>query len=182
MRDSIGKAIMCMLIAATFMMPLVGNTARAEEVGCTWEFDSYLPIDAWETNPEYMVDGNPFTYASTTITGDTQYLNGNDYDEDYNYTITKVWIRIHAKYSGNETDIILTPIRDHRPGNNYRIALDTTGDWSEWINITGDWPTQSWWTWDDITDLECVVMADGNNDPFTAYCSVVQILVWFIVP
>lgn len=164
------------------LLLILGNTALSQDRGeKTYYFDSCSPFEAWETNPGYMVDENPLTYASTT-TCDTQYLNGNNYDEDYNYTITKVWIRIHAKYSGNETDIILTPIRDHVPGNNYRITPGTSGDWSEWINITADWPTQSWWTWDDIRDLECVVMADCNIDPFTLYCSVVQIAVWFIVP
>ena len=170
-----------MVIVTTFMIPLLGNTVCADEVGCDWYFDSYLPIDAWENDPENMVDGNPGTFASTSTSGDTQYLNGNEYDEEYEYEITKVWIKVWGKYSGSETDILLTPIRDRVPGDTYRFTPDTSLNYSEWFNITGDWPTQSWWTWEDIEDLECVVMADYNENSFTLYCSQVDIAVWFIV-
>lgn len=189
MKNSIGKTLICIVIAISLFTPLMGDTACADEVGCGWDFDDYDRSETWETNPENMCDGNPYTYASTTIDGDVQLLNSTDYDHEeleYDYPITAVWIRAWGYYTGNESTIILRPRHRGNDGRNMYFFTPGNGEQnngsSDWYNITNDWGDLNW-LWEDIANnLSCWVEAQGGPGGFTLYCSRVEILVWFIVP
>ncbi len=181
------RTILCMLIATIFLMPLMGNTACASEESCIYDFDSYddseLGGEAWETNPGYMADRNPNTYASTTIERDIELLD-EIYCNPAPFEITKVEIRARGKYSGNVRDIILRPVFNGTlDGDNYYFTPTATGAESEWFDITDDF-AQYGWDWTDVQNLDCDVESgfDPSGGPFTLYCSRVQIQVTFIVP
>lgn len=173
-------------------MPLMGNTALGDEVTCPFRFDSYNSERAWETNPEYMVDGNITSFATTTIIDEAQHLDENRYDHanmSYNYTITKVCIQAYGYWSGNQHNIFLQPFRGNESG---RIHIWTPPEgppdgynesyWSERFDITADFPTLREWTWEDIESLDCLVIAGDGIGSFTVGVSYVWILVSFIVP
>lgn len=186
MRRSIGKTLLCLVVATTFLTPLLGDTARSEEVFCVWEFVSYDTGQAWETNPQYMVDGNQSTYTSTTIDEDVELLDENDYDEGYSYNITKVELRAKGYYTGNFSYIILRPVfggTDDGDDHRFLPKKDlVNASWSEWFDITDDPNAGPVWNWDEVTDLDCDVEAESPHESFTVYCSMVEIRVHFIVP
>ena len=186
------RTILCLLIATVFLMPLTGNTACASEESCIYHFNSYddseLGGEAWETNPWYMVDGNPNTYASTTIERDIELLNGNNCRPEGPFVITMVEIRARGYYTGDARDIILRPVFGGTlDGNNHYFSPPEgleNASWSDWFDITDDPNSHTWWNWTDVQNLDCDVESgfDPSGGPFTLYCSLVEIRVTFIVP
>ncbi len=180
------KAISIILITVVFLMPFMGNTVVSEGRGSyTWYFNSYNPFEAWETNPQYMVDGSTNNFSSTSTASDVQHLTGSTYEPTHeNGTITKVEIRAHGYYlwSGNDVDIILRPVFPGGDGDDHTFDCGTFPGWSAWFDITADTNHPDPWEWIDIRDLDCDVEARPNPagpDEWTLYCSKVEIRVTY---
>lgn len=179
------KAVICLLIATVFLMPLIGNTVASEGRGTyTWYFDSYDPFEAWETNPQYMVDGSLLTFASTRTGGDVELCDDSSYEPTHpDYTIIKVELRAWGKYAGGQQGvIILRPVFRLGDGDNHSFyPPENNSGWSEWFDITNDTNAPDPWTWLDIANLDCKVIADIDPAGLvcTLYCGKVEIRVTY---
>lgn len=180
------KLILCLLIVTVFLIPLMGNSVLSEGRSsgtAIYDFIAYDEGEAWEINPEYMVDCNISNYASTNISGDVEYLIRNSYDGiPPGRTITKVELRAYGKYSGSVSDIILRPVfYGIWDGANHYFTPGTTGDWSEWFDITDDPNPGPTWDWDGILNLDCDVEMGPCAGQYQSwvYCSKVQIRVTY---
>ncbi len=175
------RPIVCLLVATVFLIPLMGSTALGAESTVTYYFDSYDTNVAWETNPQYMVDGNLGTFAETTIDGDVELLDGNTCPGTNLGTITKVELRTYGKYTGSQHDIILVPVfGGSSDGDEYSFATPRFAMFSEWFDITNDDNAPATWNWNHIVTLDCKVIAENNpGGSFTLYCSIVQIRVTY---
>jgi hypothetical protein len=139
----------------------------------------------WETNPSYMVDSNISIYASTTINNDRERCNNNTCDGTDLGTISKVEIRClgyHGYLESQADNIVLRPIFNAKPGDDHTFVTSTSGDWSQWFDITNDPNVPEGWIWSDVEDLFCDVVAikDPYGPPiFTLYCSKVELRVTY---
>ena len=185
LKKNIMRSIVCLLVATVFLMPLMGNTVLGEdEKEVLYYFNSYdRRTEAWETNPENMVDGDIDTFAETTDEGHVQLCDDNTYLGGSPGTITKVELRVWGYYSGDQHDIILQPVFNGSNGDEY--SYNTTDDlvFSPWFDITEDNNAPETWTWTDVDTLDCYVKAEDKVTglSFKLSCSVVQIHVTFEV-
>jgi len=143
-------------------------------------FNSYDNNIAWATSPSYMVDGSTSNYASTTLDGDVGLCDGNSCSTSDLGAIGIVELRSYGYYSGYQRDTILRPVfGGTTDGYFYPQRTNATPSWSEWSYITNDpyGPGQQSWTWNDVQNLDCKVIAEGGMLPFTLYCSKVEIRV-----
>jgi hypothetical protein len=144
-------------------------------------FNSYSGGETWATNPGYMVDGSTSTYASTTLGGDVELINGNNCSGSYLGEIIKVELRVRGYYTGNQRDIILTPVFGGTThGGHYTYGTTTTPSWSQWFDITADPFFTPPWNWTKVHNLDCDVEAKSGYGAFTLYCSKVEIRVTYI--
>ncbi len=173
------KTILCILMATVFLIPLIGNTAVADTT--IYHFSEYNPFIAWPTNPEYMVDGNESTFASTKNDDGVQQIYGPLTAGAVPDTITKVEIRAKGNFSGDcYANIILQPIFRSGDGDDHVWNLTTSVNWSPWYDITSDTNAPDPWTVDDIATLKVNVTAVIPICPrrvITVYCSMVQLLI-----
>jgi len=147
----------------------------------TYYFNSYSIGETWATNPGYMVDGSTSTYASTTSNGDVELCNGNSCSGLYLGEIIKVELRVFGYYTGNQRDIILTPVFGGTThGGHYAYGTTTTPSWSQWFDITADPFFTPPWNWTKVHNLDCDVEAKSGFSFFTLYCSKVEIRVTYI--
>lgn len=145
-------------------------------------FNSY-DTELWTTNYSYMVDGGSTNYASTSTVGDIETLDGNNCTGSETGNITSVWLRTKGYYSGIKRTILLRPIfNGELPGDNYEFdEISTSSEWSQLFEITEDHGAPETWTWNDVANLDCDVIADNSAESrFTLYCSQVEILVCYI--
>lgn len=178
------KTLLCLLIATAFIIPLFGGNAvsdsRAQKI---YHFNDYDTNEAWETNPQYMVDGDPDTYASTTDDTKKQRCNETNCSGTDLGGIIRVEIRTKGYYSGGERDICLTPwFTGTEEGDDHIFdAPDQTGlnRWSDWFDITDDSNSHTFWNWTYIDSLDVKVKPSGSGTPFTLYCSIVEIRVTY---
>ena len=174
----ISKTLPSLLIAIAFLITLVGSPlVRAGSTVLI--FHKYDTNEAWETNPQYMTDGNENTYASTSIDGDVQLLTESVTDGGTLSIIEKVEIRAKGKYSGSQAEIFLRPVFDGTTdGDNYTFDLYTYPTWSQWFDITDDnaGPGEYNWTMDDVNNLDIDVEANLSYTvpPTIVYCSKVE--------
>lgn len=157
------RAILCILMATVFLMPLMGNSVSSRGT-VTWYFNRYDNNEAWETSPINMVDDDEDTYASTTINRDVEYCNNNSYTPDHPAgTITKVEIRAKAYANSSNHELYLRPVfGGTADGANHRYLLPTIPFWSPWYDITTDPNAPLTWTWRDVESLDCDVEAVHN--------------------
>ncbi len=130
-----------------------------------------------------MVDGFPFTFASTTIDVDVQLCDGNSYSgPPPSLKIKKVEIRALASSDPGGHILILRPVFGGiTDGDDYQFNLSYYPEYSQWFDITNDsaGPGAKNWTWSDIENLDCDVEAknSGVSAQFIAFCSIVEIRV-----
>ena len=173
------RTILCVMIAAFFLLPLMGNTALASDE--TYYFDSYNAGEAWNKTPDLMVDGDEMYYAGTTYDGDVELCNGNTCDGTDLGTITKVEIRAKASYNETRPYLILRPVFSGGDGDNhsFRPTAYPNASWSDWFDITNDSNAPRVWDWVHIDDLDCDVVAEADGGPLEIHCSMVQIQVTY---
>ena len=174
------RTILCMIIATVFLIPLIGNTAVAATT--EYYFGSYDWMIAWDTNPWNMADGDPDTYASTSIDGDVELLYGPVTSGIAPGNITMVEIRAKGYYTGGQQGYInLTPVFRFGNGDTYTFTPpQNSGGWSDWFDITDDPNAPEPWTGDDVVTLKCEVEAyipDPAGLNCTLHCSIVEICV-----
>jgi len=147
-------------------------------------FNSYNTSEAWETNPENMVDGDSNTYAWTDINYDIQHLNettcqGIDFGD-----ITKV--ELMTKFTGDHVNaaehvlsrIHLRPVFSGGDGDNHTFLTEyITTRWTEWVDITSDTNAPAIWSWSNVTNLDCDVEFQKFYAHHRMFCYVVQIRV-----
>ena len=168
-----------MLITTFFLMPLMGNTALASDQ--TYYFNSFDENEAWETDPEDMVDGDPDDYASTTTLGDVELCDGNTCIFGIaNATTLRVELRVKGYADGAGNYVVLRPVfNGTTDGSNYSWELVWLGppDWSQWFDITEDTNAPERWTWQDVANLDCDVEAIRGEGSW--YISIVEIRVTY---
>jgi hypothetical protein len=179
MKRTLTRTLVAFMIFTSFLLPIIGNTVMSNDRSeRTFYFDEHHSIRKWETNWGSMVDGDPDTYASTTIVDDEQLLTENTCLGTESGTITKVEIRAKGNWSGAERDIILQPLfSGFLLGDINTFDANETVDWSPWFVISDDTNSHTWWTWGNVNDLDCIVKVGGGSSGFTVYCSIVQIRV-----
>jgi hypothetical protein len=142
--------------------------------------DNYDLYEGWATNPQYMVDGNTSTFASTTIDIDVQLCMNNTCPGTNIGKISKVELRAYGYYEDDQRDIILRPVFGGTlDGSNYAYQTTASQGWSPWFDITGDNSAPSSWDWTDVANLDCDVESGIGEFPFTLYCSKIEIRVTY---
>jgi hypothetical protein len=143
-------------------------------------YDNGFPGESWLTNPGYMVDGNISTFASTSVDGDVELLDGNSCKGNDLGVIGKVELRCRGYSSGSEGPvriIILRPVYSGGDGDDHFFVTNSSASWSVWFNITDDTNASGKWDWNNIIDLCCDV--ESNLSSGTLYCSKVEIRVTY---
>jgi len=172
--------ILAFMTLAIFLFSMsVNPTVCASEY--TYYFNDYDEDEIeWATDPENMIDGNTSTYASTTEDGDTQLLTGNTCTGTESGTITGVFIRVRGYYTGAFREIVLQPVFSGGDGDNHYFSPplgEPNADWSDWYNITDDTNSNTYWTWRDVSELNCKVKVGLGMTGYTLYASKVEIKV-----
>jgi hypothetical protein len=150
-----------------------------------FSFNSYDTGGApqqWTYNPSYMANGMIVYYASTTVNGDVELLDGNTCTGYETGDIESVWIRTYGYYSGlNKHTILLRPVFfGTTDGGHYEFdTISTSPAWSPWFEITDDRSAPETWTWYEVDNLDCDVITAGPMSAFTMYCSQVEIRVCY---
>ena len=145
----------------------------------TYYFTGYEDTpDQWDTNPNYMVDGNESTYTSTTNSR-THDLSSNSYSGGGPGCVEKVELRAKTYYTGTAGSVDLRPVfGGTNDGDNHSVNTPKgTAAWSNWFDITDDTNAPSSWAWSDVTALDCDV--DSEHMDGTVFCSKVEIRVTF---
>jgi hypothetical protein len=172
------KIIACITLAI-FLISMIGiPTVCADSESYVLNFTVDLEAIRWETNYANMHDDDPDTYASTTIVADEEKL-GFAIELDDLGTITGVDIRARGYWSGAQRNITLTPIFGRAVGDEHNFVLTSSTAYSDWIDITGDTNAHSYWTFDDVEELKCIVRVGAGESGFTVYCSIVQVRVTY---
>ena len=142
----------------------------------TYYFNAYV-TGVW-TDPAKMVDGILTNYGSTTSTGATQVLTGNDCPGTDLGTITKVEIRAYGY--GDADDLLeLIAVFAAGDGNLKSAAPGTSPVWSAYYNITTDTNAPSPWTWSAVQSLDCKVIFTKSDKSNTMRCARVEIRVTY---
>jgi hypothetical protein len=178
MKINIRKTLFCTAVLAIFVLPIMGNTACASEN--TYYFDGHHINEKWDNNPDNMDDGDPDTYASTTEDDAAQLLNSNTCTGTESGTITGVFIRAKAYYTGAPRQVVLQPVFIGGEGDEHAFYPEfgePHANWSDWFNITNDTNAYSYWTWRDVPFLQCNVTLGDGETGYTLYVSKVEIKV-----
>ena len=145
----------------------------------TYYFNSRSPTDAWQTDPNKMVDGDTGTWAKTVIDNDLEICDGNTCDGSDLGTITKVEARAYVKVTGVLSSTIkFTPYFDGSDlGDEETISPALTEAWSGYYDITEDTNAPGTWQWSDIQNLDYRLLADMAGG--TPNCAKVEIRVTY---
>jgi hypothetical protein len=153
----------------------------------TYYFDSYddAPLgEAWATNPGYMVDGSTSYFASTTSNGDVELCDSNNCSGTDLGTISKVELRVCSYCPSGQRDTILRPVFGGTvDGMECRYQTTAAEVWSQWFDITYDPFAPQSWSWNDVVNLDCDVIAENDplSLPFTLKCSKIELRVTYIL-
>jgi len=164
---------------AIFLLSMIGtSTVSADSYTLNFTI-CYQPYQ-W-TNHGNMHDDDPDTYASTTDDTDSERL-GFSVELDDLGDITKVEIQARGYWSGAQHNITLQPFFGRypgAPGDEHEFVLTNTASYSGWIDITTDTNAHSFWTFDDVEELTCLISVGEGSSGFTVYCSIVQVRVTY---
>ena len=145
-------------------------------------FNTYDTRNQWETFPALMVDGTTTFFASTTINGDDEIVNNNNCSGSGIGNVLYVYIRAYAyEQQTNPSGYLgLIPRTASGDGNSHNYKMTTSASWSQWFDITNDTNMPSDWTFIDIRNLDCHVLAIGVNavPSNTHYCAKVEIKIF----
>ena len=157
-----------------------------DAVEMVYFFDNYDtgdPGESWLNNPDYMVDGNEGTFASTGVDGDVEFLDGNSCVGEDLGVIGKIELRCRGYNSGSGgpgsvKNIILRPVFSGGDGDDHVFVTSSSAGWSVWFNITDDTNAPVKWDWKNVIGLCCDVESNLTSG-FTLYCSKVVIRVTY---
>jgi len=133
--------------------------------------------EATWTNPDNIVDNNLETFGSTTSTGRTQVLTGNNCPGTDLGTILKVELRVFGYGDGNDK-IGIRPFWQTYGGSYLEVMLTSPG-WSAYFDITNDPYAPDWSSWSHVQETDCWIwrVAVGKGNPM--YCAKVEIRVTY---
>jgi len=152
----------------------------------TYYFNTFDENEAWESEPELLIDETEETFTATSIDTDVELCYENTCPGDDLGTILKVELRVHGYHEGkNQGNITLRPVfKDGElDGENYTFVASDQPEWSEWFDITddGDHGSGQWrtpWSWSEIKSLDCDVEASLGSET-ALFCSMVQLRVTY---
>ena len=134
-------------------------------------FNSSTENSFWE-NSGNLVDGSTSTYAVGNDT-DSIRLNNNTYNPSYQQggygprNITEVYLRAYVEQSNESKNVTLTPFfANGSLGDIHLLSNESSGGYTDWVNITGDTGAPSTWAWSDLENLDCYSNASvesGHN-------------------
>ena len=153
----------------------------------TFYFNGFDENEAWEHDPELMIDESEESFAFTTNRDlEVELCNENTCPGDDQGTILKVELRVNGYYEGRTPgNITLRPVfrNGGLMGENYTFVPSDRPEWSDWFDITSDgghgsgqWITP--WSWSEISTLDCDVEATLEEET-TLYCSMVELRVTY---
>jgi hypothetical protein len=145
-------------------------------------FDTYSGFEAWATTPGNMVDGSTGTFAYTNTGDDSERCTGNTCNGNDLGTISKVEMRAYGKYNGagSQNNITLKPVLGSTIGDSYLFVTGTSGDWSQWFDITDDNNIGlEEWSWSNISGLDCKIISEKIKSSFVVYCGKVDLRVTY---
>ena len=146
----------------------------------TYYFNAYT-TPVW-ADPDYLVDGNPGTFAASGAKKTAQTLTGNNCPGTDLGTILKVELRVCA-YGDGDDRLDITPIFTGGNGDTHpTVPAVPPPDWTAYVEITNDTNHPDWSLWSHIQDLDCIInnvaVAKGN----AMYASKVEIRVTYTPP
>lgn len=153
------KVFIISLITIGLILNCFSFVVHSDSNEITRHFRSYDVSEAWDNNPEKMVDNDENTYSNTDIEGDVQLCDENGFDETDYGTITKVEIRAKGQWFGFVCDAYLRPIFAGGDGDNHALSLTSSYEWKSWIDITTDTNAPVTWNWTNIQNLDMDVDA-----------------------
>ena len=153
-------------------------TSSTESKSMIFYFDDYDAANAWNSNPENMVDGDYGTFATETLIDDkVQILTNNTVFGDGVGSIDTVEIRLFGIFAfSGKVDI--QPVFTGGDGT-YITGLNPAGDYTSWYDITTDTNAPATWGWDDVSNMDCNIRADSPTAPNICKVSIVEIRVTY---
>jgi hypothetical protein len=154
-------------------------------------FNGYDTNIAWDYSPGSMVDGDNETFVgaySTTPDKCEQLLNNNTGNNSTpDGKIGKVELRartwLNEQASNDGARIYLKPVFNGINGSVYDTEAEYTTptgseywNYSNWLDITDDEKAPDTWTWDDVKNLSCRVIAEFDGIG-SAWVTIVEIYV-----
>jgi len=146
----------------------------------TYYFNAYdAGVNEWANDPANMVDGSILTESWTNQADDLQLLTGNTCDGTNLGVITKVEIRAYG-YIANVSRVGLTPVFSGTDdGDDHNAITGFSPAWSNYFDITSDTNAPATWTWNDVKDLDCKVLATFDSGNLHCYKVEIQVTYWF---
>jgi len=122
----------------------------------TYYFNHRSSTNAWQYDPNKMVDGDLGTFASTNFTSDLEVCDTNTCDGTNLGTITKVETRAYIKVTGIlASTIAFTPyFGGASDGDIETMSPVFTEAWAGYYDITADTNAPGSWAWTDVRDLD----------------------------
>ncbi len=144
----------------------------------TYYFNSYDPKQAWDADPENMVDETNETFAYTKLDGETQLLNGTTCNGTDLGSIQKVEIRACCYREGKNGSITLWPYIQEK-GENHTFNVSDVPEWTPWVEVTNNLTSEEHWTWEQVKSLSCEVEAHVDQENEFVFCSMVELRVTY---
>jgi hypothetical protein len=149
-------------------------------------FDRNDETEIWTEAPEYMTDGDSETFAYTDTKTDVELLISNTCTVEDTEEVYKVEFRVRGYHGENYGNISLRPVfNGTTDGSEYLFftPLEEPAAWSNWFDITNDANAPTNWTWSDVTNLDCDVIATENasgDSSIDVFCSKIEIRVTYV--
>jgi hypothetical protein len=151
------------------------------ESTATGYFDSYDEGgEEWTLQPWKMTDGDESTVAISVANNDTQLLLSHTITNITSGKISKVEIRakVRSQFLVDTPYYTLQPIFTDGNGDNHSWNIsDTALTWTDWYDITNDTNAPTFWTWNDVKELNANMISVNGSTRCWCMCSIVQIRV-----
>lgn len=145
----------------------------------SYRFTDYDVSEAWATNPANMTNGIVTEVAETDVNTDTQLCDENNCPGTDYGTITKVELRAYGDKGHASNNLQLRPVFTGGDGDIHNTSVPVSENgWSNWIDITND-TNHPDWTWADVVNLDCDVIADQSGGSGTFHCGQVEIKITY---
>ena len=145
----------------------------------TYYFNSYNVGEAWDIDPENMVDGNTGTMTGWQgQDGKVQLCNGNNCDGTNLGTISKVEIRAYGQLSALPALHYIRPVFSGvDDGDNHQNPISLFEGWGGLVDITSDTNAPGSWTWAAVKNLDCDIYTDSTGG--SVKCGKIEIIVTY---
>jgi len=148
----------------------------------TYYFNHRSSTNAWQYDPNKMVDGDLGTFASTNLTSDIELCDENTCDGTDLGTITKVEARAYIKVTGILASTIqFIPYFGGASDGDTEVMSPVFAEaWAGYYDITSDTNAPGSWAWTDVRDLDYKLIAQIASG--TVFVAKVEIQVTYTTP